>query len=502
VEPAEFTTRGQHLDPVEHHEQREPTGTVTEGARRGAEPAGGEDGLRAPVGSIVSRPALFVSPDATVGEAARAMREAGTGSVLVEAPSPGIVTDRDLRNRVLADERTAETPVRAIMSHPLKSLPAETPLHEVLLLMLDEDVHHVPVTREGRIVGVVTDKDLLRRQARGPLPLLERIKSVRRLDALEGYVLEVAATARSLLGNDVEPVRIARVIASLSDALTTKLLCLAENELGSPPCPYAWLALGSEGRMEQVLITDQDNALVYRDDTPEAHEYFRALADRAVDGLLRSGFPPCPGGYMATRWRRPLAAWEVAFARWLETPEPQALLEAEIFLDFRRVHGDLSIEPLERILLSGAGHPVFLFQLARAATRFRPPLRPIGRIRAEHGEVDLKRGGLAAIVLLARLGALTAGSLARGTLERLDAAAGAGALGPDTVEAVGDAFRFLLRLRLREQLRSLDAGRDPGNSVRVESLSPLERRRLREAFKAVADAQRSVALRYRTYVGE
>lgn len=461
-----------------------------------------ENGLGAPVGSIVSRPALFVSPDATVGEAARAMREAGTGSVLVEAPSPGIVTDRDLRNRVLADDRTADTPVEAITSRPLKTLPADTPLYEVLLLMLDEDVHHVPVTREGRIVGVVTDKDLLRRQAKGPLPLLERIKTARRLEALEGYTLELAATARSLFFGDVEPVRIARVITSLNDALTTKLLCLAEDELGAPPCTYAWLALGSEGRMEQVLATDQDNALVYRDGTPEAHKYFRALADRAVGGLLETGFPPCPGGYMATRWRRSLAGWETAFLQWLQTPEPQALLEAEVFLDFRRVHGELSVEPLERILLSGAGRPVFLFHLARAATRFRPPLRPASRIRARHGEVDLKRGGLAAIVLLARLGALTAGSTARGTLERLDAAAGAGALGPDTVEAVGDAFRFLMRLRLREQFRSLEAGREPANSVRTDSLSPLERRRLREAFKAVADAQRGVALRYRTYAAE
>lgn len=159
MEPAEFTKRGQHVDAVEHDEPRGPSATVTEGSRSGAEPADEEDGLGAPVGSIVSRPALVVSPDSTVGEAARAMREAGTGSVLVEAPSPGIVTDRDLRNRVLADERTAETPVRAIMSRPLKTLPADTPLHEVLLLMLDEDVHHVPVTRDGRIVGVVTDKD-------------------------------------------------------------------------------------------------------------------------------------------------------------------------------------------------------------------------------------------------------------------------------------------------------------------------------------------------------
>jgi CBS domain-containing protein len=451
-----------------------------------------------PVGALVTRPPLFISPQATVAEAARIMREAKTSSALVADDPPGIVTDGDLRNRVLAEELTPGTPVRAVMSRPLRSLPVDTPLYAALLLMLDEDFEHVPVTQEGRIVGMVTDMDLLRQQARSPLLLLGRIRTIDRLEALQGYSREIAATAEALFSDGVEPVRIARVIASLNDALSGKLLRLAEAQLGPPPCPYAWLALGSEGRMEQVLLSDQDNALVYRDDTPASHTYFQALAEHVVSGLLQAGFPPCPGGYMATNWHRPLAAWQDIFWRWVQTPEPQALLEAEVFLDFRHVHGELSAAPLNRILLRGAGSRLFLVQLARAATKFGPPLGSFGRIRTDDRHVDLKRGGIAAIVLLGRVYSLAAGSLARPTLDRLEAAAAAGTLSRSGAEALADTFRFLMRIRLREQLRSLADGKDPENRVCVDDLSSLEQRRLRDAFRAVAELQKATSMSFRT----
>jgi CBS domain-containing protein len=441
----------------------------------------------------------MVEPGATVAEVARSMREANTGAALVGSDSLGIVTDSDLRSRVVANARAPETPVREIMSHPVRTLAAEAPIHEALLVMLDGDIHHVPITRDGRIVGMVTDKQLLRRQARGPLLLMERIESLGRLEALDGYALELAATARAMLADDVDPVRIARVIASLNDTLTGKLLRVAEEELGPPPCAYAWLALGSEGRMEQVLATDQDNALAYAEESREARPYFEALAERVVAGLLAAGFPPCPGGYMATRWRRPLGDWEVTFRTWTTRPEPQALLEAQVFLDLRRVHGTLSLAPLERVLLDAAERPLFLFQLARAALRFRPPLGLFGRVRGERGAIDLKHGGLAAIVLIGRLAGLAAGSRSRTTLDRLRDGAAAAVLARDTAEALADSFRLLMRLRLRAQLEAVAAGEPPGNAVDLTSLTDLERRRLREALRAVADAQRAVATRYRAW---
>jgi CBS domain-containing protein len=499
VAPPEFTGRSAPLDRAVRDDEAGPQPVGPEPRRGGAELTASPAGFGDPVSSLMVRSPLVVEPLATVAEVARAMREAGTGAALVGCDPPGIVTDRDLRNRVVAEARDPETPVRDVMSRPVKVLAAEAPIHEALLVMLDQDIHHVPVTRAGRIVAMVTDKDLLRRQARGPLLLMERIKTLAGPESLHGYARDLAATAAAMVAEDVDPVRIARVIASLNDTLTGQLVRLAEEELGPPPCDYAWLALGSEGRMEQVLATDQDNALAYADATTEAHAYFEAMADRVVGGLVQAGFPPCPGGYMATRWRRPLVQWEDTFRTWILRPDPRALLEAEVFLDLRRAHGGLSVARLERVLLGSAGQPLFLFQLARAALRFRPPLGLFGRVRDQHGAVDVKRGGLAAIVLIGRLAGIASHSTARPTLDRLRDAAAADALAPDTAEALADSFRFLMRLRLGRQLQALAAGAQPGNSVDFASLSDLERRRLREAFRAVADAQRSVGTRYGTW---
>jgi CBS domain-containing protein len=452
--------------------------------------------LTTPVGALVTRAPLVVSGDASVAQAARAMREAGTSAALVSTEPPGILTDRDLRSRVLADGLSPQTPVRAVMSCPLVALPAETPLFEALRRMLEHEIHHLPVTRGGEVVAVLGDTDLLRHQARSPLALLTRIEHVRDEEELSGYSAEVMGVAATLFAGGLGVVQISGAIASLGDVLARRLLTLAERELGPPPCPYAWMALGSEGRMEQVLLTDQDNAIAYLEDTDDARAYFAELATRVVGGLVRAGFPPCPGGYMATTWCRPLADWRALFRRWVDVPEPQALLEAQIFFDFRRVHGGLSLEPLEGVLLAAGRHELFLGHLARAALRGRPPLGFRGRLRTEDGRIDLKAGGIAATVMLARAYALAAGSGARPTLQRLSDAARAGTLSRSAAEVLSESFRFLIRLRLQEQLRSARSGEEPSNRVRVEALTELERRRLAEAFEAVRKLQDATALRF------
>lgn len=455
--------------------------------------------LATPVEALISRPLLFVEPDATVAETARTMRDAGTSWVLVADEPPGIVTDRDLRSRVLAADLDPHTPVRAVMSRPLRSLPADTTVLGALLWRLEQGFHHLPLTRGGRIAGVVTDTDLLRHQATNPLALLRRIEALDSgSDALAGYAREVASVAEALLIGGLDVLQIARVIATLNDTLTARLLRRAESTLGPPPCPYTWLVLGSGGRMEQVLLTDQDNALAYLEGDEDTRAYFAALAGHVVDGLIAAGFPPCPGGYMATNWCRSLAEWRVLFRRWVDVPEPQALLQAEVFMDFRAVHGELDLVPLDAILASAGGRDLFLHQLARAALTFRPPLRAFGRLRRDRGTIDLKAGGIAAIVMLARLHALAARATPRPTLERLDAAAQAGTLSRAGAEELADTFRFLTRLRLREQLRSLAAGAALGNRVDPDALSAFERRRLKEALRAVGHQQEATRLRFRT----
>jgi len=454
--------------------------------------------LALPVGELVTRPPVFIARQATVGEAAQVMRQHQISSVLVEGQPLGILTDRDLRNRVLAAGKGPETPLAEVMSCPVKTLPASTPLFEALSYMVSQGIHHLPLEQDGRIIGLITDTVFMRQQTKSPLHLLRRLERTRDPSDLAGYGQELTGVAESLLAGGLGASEIGRSVSALNDQLIRILLRLAEERFGPPPTAYAWIVFGSEGRMEQALLTDQDNALIYEMDSPEAASYFEQLAQFVVEGLIRAGFPPCPGGYMATRWSKPLAKWEQLFRGWLETPKPQELLEAQIFFDFRSVHGQLSLEALEQILTSSAQEGIFLAQLARASLQFRPPIGFFRQIKEDDGGVDLKKGGIAPIVSLARVYALEAGSQARATVERLQAAARESKISQDGAETLIEAFGFLMRLRLREQLASLHRGETLTNKVLLERLSPLERRHLKEAFLHVREMQEAMSHRFHT----
>ncbi len=459
-------------------------------------PAGAE--LARPARELATREPVTVPAGATVGEAARVMRDQGVSSVLVDGGAAGILTDRDLRARVLAENRGPATPVADVMSSPVATLDEGASLFDALLFMLERRVHHAPLARGGRVVGVLTDTDLLRAQVRSPIALLKRLAGFEAGRDLAGYRGEVEHVVESLFGAGLEAVQVGRVVSRLNDALVVALLRDAESALGPPPCAYAWLVCGSEGRMEQVWLTDQDNALAWADGDPAHAAYFAALAQRVVDGLLAAGFPACPGGYMATRWGLPLAQWVARVRGWIARPDGPALLDASTLFDWRAVHGTLDLEPLAALQRSVAGERGFLAQLARTALAFEPPLSAFRQIREEHGGVDLKKGGLLPIVGLARVVALEAGSDARATIDRLAAAAAAGTLSREGASTLEEALRFLMRLRLRDQLLARRAGRPAGNAARLEGLTALERAHLKEVFVAVRELQQALRMRLGT----
>ena len=460
------------------------------------EPSSLAGDLTTPVAMLASGPPVFVDPDATIREAATIMRDRRIGSVLVSGDPLGIVTDRDLRSRVLAEGRGPDTLVREVMSAPLKSFPAGAPLFEALLFLLARRIHHLPLERDGQMVGVVTHTDLLRHHVKSPSYLLKKIDKLAHPDDLEGYAEEVAGMIEALTWSGLESVEVGRIVASLNDAVIQGLLVHLERELGPPPCKYAWIVFGSEGRGEQALITDQDNALVSEEDTPEAREYFARLAQKTVDGLIRAAFPPCRGGFMATNWNRPLAEWIRLFERWTTTPDPQALLEVANFFDFRTIHGGLDLASLDEKIAEAAGKRVFLAHLAKASLGMRPPLGLFHRIREGESGVDLKAGGLMPIIGIARVHALEAGSAARSTIERLLAAARGGTLSQEGAETLVEGFRFLFRLRLAAQLGEKRRKVTPDNMIHLESLSALERRHLKDTFQHVRTMQEAMSQRF------
>ena len=454
--------------------------------------------LAVPVRTLLRGSAVFVPPTARVGEAARIMADRNVSSVLVESSPPGIVTDRDFRRRVLAAGRGPETPVLEVSTSPLITVDGETPVYEAWRILLDAGVHHLPVTDGDRITGVLSATDLLKCTAAGPVAVMKRVERLGGRDALPGYGAKLTEMASALYTGGLEPTVIGGFVARLNDTLLGRILRWAEADLGPPPTRYAWMAFGSEGRMEQTLLTDQDNALVWDKDSPEARRYFGALAERAITDLVAAGFPRCPGGYMATRWQGPASEWEDRFRGWLDKPTPKALLEASIFFDFRVVHGQLDVAPLEAIVSRAAGARTFLAAMAKSALTFRPPGGLLLRIKSDSSTFDLKLKGVSPIVFLARVYGLEANARSSNTLQRLAAAHRAGFIARDTCETLSESYRFLLRLRLREQLRMIAEGKPPVNVVALSDLSSIERSRLRDVFRAIESWQERASYHYRT----
>lgn len=462
-------------------------------------------GVLVPVGELVRRPLVWVPVEATCRQAAERMVEEGVSSVLVAAHPPepdglpvgavvGIVTDRDLRTKVVARGLGAEVPVASIMSSPVHTVDADTPTLSAVLRMLELGVHHLPVVREGRVAGMVTDTDLIRLQAHSPLFLLKRLEA----GEIGRYADEVARATSALLEAGVDVVHVCRAVSYLHDALCRRVIRDAHARLGSEPTAYAWVVCGSEGREEQVLPTDQDNFLVVAED---GHgDYFRAFAEAVAEGLGAAGFPPCAGGYMATRWQMPLRAWLQTFQGWLADPQGENLLHLQVFLDFRAVAGSLSLESLERVVESVRTTPVSLAHMARGCVGFAVPLGPFRTLRSRHGRVDLKAGLVAPVVCAGRVLGLAAGSRVRNTFGRLDAAADGRLLSREDADAAKEALAFGLRLRLQFQLRALARGERPGNEVVVDELSGWEARRLRESLWIAGQLQEALRRRYHLYL--
>jgi CBS domain-containing protein len=456
---------------------------------------GGE--LTTSLGELGLRTLVTVAPEDTVAAAARAMRDARQDAAIVAHDPPGIITDYDFQVKVLAEGLGPDTLVQQVMTRSLKTLSADLPVHSALLFMLEERIHHLPVTRDGRIVGVVSATDLLRHQTRNPLYLTRQLEHLEDPATLATYSRDAADMVERLFSGGLKVAQVGRIFASVNDTLMRRLLRLAEAEVGPPPCPYAWLVFGSEGRMEQALITDQDNALVYAGSGPANVVYFKRLAKVVVGYLLAAGFPECPGGYMATNWCKPQDEWLAIMRRWVNSPTPESLMMVGIFFDFRAVGGDLPIDALEEVVATAAENQIFMAHLARQSLGFRTPLNLFRQIQADDGMVDLKTGGIAPIVAAGRVFGIAAGTRERPTRARFEAAIGAGLIGADLGTTVIETYRFLLQLRLREQLQALKEGRSPDNRIRLQGLTSRNHRHLKDAFAVIRELQEKVAHRFR-----
>jgi CBS domain-containing protein len=404
---------------------------------------------------------------------------------------------------VLAAGRDAGTPVGEVMTTPATVVPDSTTAGDVILRMLEGGFHHMPVVdAAGRLLGVVTDTDLIGLERRSPFALKSAVARATTLEQVAAAGRRVPEMVGELVDANADPVDVGRSIALITDALTVRLVELATEELGSSPVPWAWIALGSQARGEQALRTDQDHALAFEPtDDPAAAPWFAALGERVTAGLEAAGIPRCNGDVMASNpaMRRPLPDWVDAYRGWMRDPGSEGSWFSSIAYDIRRVAGNLAVEPtLHSVMLEARDHPLFLRHLARRALDLRPPTGFFRDLVVEGrgeqaGKLEIKRGGIVIVGELARAWAVEVGAAATGTLARLDAAAAAGRIDEDTRSGLAESFRLLWEVRLAEHVRAHRAGEAPDDFVDPTTLGALTRRELKEAFRIVAAAQRTLS---------
>jgi CBS domain-containing protein len=458
-------------------------------------------GLR--VTSLLQRGPVFCDASDSIREIARRMTEEDVTAILVRLRDGlAIVTDKDLRAKVVAAGRDSAEPVANIMTMPIVTIGADRFAFDAMIEMLETGVHHLPVIeRSGTVAGVISSDDLVNLGSRSPFSVRLALSQAPDEDALVQAAGRLPSLFIGLLDAGLTAPEIGRVLALQSDTATARLVDFTIERHGPAPVAWAWLALGSVARRELTLASDQDNALAYADggDPTAVDAYFERFAADVNAGLARCGFGIDAGDVLARdhRWRMSASSWIRVFQECLETPGPSHLVRAAVSFDFRHVMGGLEIvPPLVGILQTARQYPDFLRRLARTATDRRPPLDFLGRVsvRRRDGErgVDLKQGGIVPIASLARFHALSNEITISATLDRLVAAEEVGGLERETAQALREAFTIVCKVRLEHHAACIQAGEAPDNLIDPAELPPLERASLREAFLAVARAQKQL----------
>lgn len=474
--------------------------------------------MKIKVRKLVSRRTVSVPLGTSVQQAARVMTEHGVSSLVILGPPSaagapasqvmaGITTDRDLRTRVLAEGLALDTPVDQVMSPNPITINADDSVFEAMLCMLRHNIHHLPVVYRQRTVGVINLSDIIKYESQSSLYLVNSIFNKQSVAELQALLPDLRATFLRMVNDEATAHMIGSAISGIGRSLTQRLLELAEQELGPPPVPYCFMALGSMARDEQLIVTDQDNALVLDNRfDPRVHDdYFLKLATFVSDGLAACGYSYCKGGIMATnpQWRQPLRVWKGYFTQWIERPNPQTLLNSCIFFDLDSVYGEAElVESLKDLLAEKASqNPLFLASLARNALNRTPPL---GFFRTfvmekdgqQNNIINLKGRGTAPLTDLIRVHALAAGSKAQNSLDRLDAIAATKLMPQEAITKLRYALEFLSIVRIRHQAMDLEAGREPDNYIEPEKVSASERYNLKEAFQVLSNAQKFLRFRY------
>ncbi len=474
--------------------------------------AAGPSPLMVPVRTIARSPAVVTEAHTPVVDAARRMTEQGVSSILVvdERGCPmGLVTDRDLRSRVVAGAFDVARPVSQVMTSDLITIGEHAPAFEALITMTEHNVHHLPVVDgTGAAMGFVSITDLHVASTTDPVFVVGQLAKAVDVDQVEAIVASVPRMIQQLMAAGALAETVGRMVTMVTDAASRRLCRLAEERLGPPPMEYALFCFGSQARREQTAYSDQDNALILaRKPDRDERSYFDQLARFVCDGLAQAGYRLCPGDIMATnrRWSVSLDTWKRYVDAWVTAPTPEAVLNAAVFFDARHLHGraELTDEYRRWSVHRAQASPLFLGHLAAAGIQFKPPLGFFRRFVVEKDgghkdQLDLKGRGVTPVIELARVHTLAHGLMETNTFDRIRALAGTPALAPDDAAELAVALEHVGYYRLQHQRRQLEVGRQPDNHLDPQSLTRLERENLRRAFVTIDKMQDALRRRFHT----
>jgi CBS domain-containing protein len=469
------------------------------------------------VGDLGAKEVVSAYEDTPIQEAAQIMSGHRISSLVIlnsDDLPVGIVTDRDLREKVVARGRDAQEPVRHIMTMPLVRVDARDYCFEAVLKMLRYNIHHVLVVKDGNLAGVITNHDLMMLQGTSPLSLTKDIESQQSVEGLVQVSRKINSIVGLLLKEGAKASNITKIITEINDRLVRTVIDLTEKKLGRPPVSYCWIVFGSEGRKEQTFKTDQDNALIYADpatsaDAEAAKRYFTEFAAQVRDSLIQCGFPLCPAEYMASnpKWCQPLKVWKKYFTDWISTPTPDAVLNSVTFFDFRSMCGENGLADALRDHLIDLlrDEKVFLGYLANMAIKNSPPVGFFKSFVVEKGgqhkdELNLKVKGIALLVDIIRLFALEKGVRETSTLERIEALRNKHTIVGEYADDFEQAFEFIMLLRIHHQYEQIRTGKAPDNFINPNNLSHLEKRSIKDAFSLVSKVQDMIIERYKSFI--
>jgi len=464
--------------------------------------------------SLMAHDIIHIEPSQTIGEAARLMTERRVSSLLIleEQKLIGILTDRDLRSRVLACGKTADTLIEEVMTRNPTSVSNTSLSIHAQLLMSEKNIHHLPVVDENfHAVGMLTSTDLLRNQQLSPLLMVSEISRQNSLESASAVMSRLPKLINNLVASEMKAADIGDIIAAIADSLARKLIGFYQEEKGPAPMEFNLLVFGSQARFDQSLGSDQDNALMLeRQPTPDEMNYFIDLGKFLADGLNQCGFIYCPGDIMASNpeWIKTQVEWQTKFRKWIQSPSPTALLNASIFFDIRHIYGpDEPVKKLKSLALGLARkNELFIATMTKNAVGNRAPLGffrdfVVDRSGSHKDQLDLKHHGLALINDLARVYSLASGCTETSTIRRLRACRKEGVLAPEHANNLKDAWEFLADLRLQAQQKSWQEYGSAAPFMDPTILSQLERKHLKSTFKVITQAQESAQNKFARGLG-